>query len=296
MKAMFNPPRLPVELVHKGKVRNVYRVGDLLMLVATDRISAFDHVLPTPVPWKGRVLNQLSAFWFRKTRHLVRNHLVSTDPSDLPETLKPFAEELQGRFMLVRPASMLPVECVVRGYLAGSGFKEYQRKGTISGVVLPSGLGQWDRLPEPVFTPTTKAAPGTHDEPIDFDRVVELLGGDLASRLRQVSVELYRFASAYAAERGVIIADTKFEFGRVDGELVLCDELFTPDSSRLWDAACYRPGEPQEQFDKQFVRDYLDRIGWDRSPPAPELPEEVVKGTTERYLAVFERLTGRKPH
>jgi len=283
--------------VRAGKVRDLYRVDDRrLLLVASDRLSAFDVVLPTPIPDKGRVLTGLSRFWFERTAHLVPNHLLSTDPAALPVGLldERDAADLRGRMMIGRWVEVLPVECVVRGYLAGSGWKEYRRSGTVCGLALPPGLRESDRLPEPLFTPATKAPAGEHDENIPFERVERLISPDLARRVREASLLLYRFGAEVCARAGIILADTKLEFGvePESGALLLADELLTPDSSRLWDAATYAPGRSQASFDKQFVRDWLERRPWDKRTPGPELPGDVVAGTRARYVAAFERLTG----
>jgi|FLYN01.1.fsa_nt_gi phosphoribosylaminoimidazole-succinocarboxamide synthase len=275
----------------RGKVRDVYDAGEgRLVLVASDRVSAFDVVLPTEIPDKGRVLTGLSLFWFERTADLVGNHLLSADRRDLPP---PFREDpgLAGRAMLVRAARTIPLECVVRGYLAGSGWAQYREVGAVCAVRLPPGLREADRLPEPIFTPTTKAARG-HDAPLTFAEAGELVGRGLAERLRELSIALYERGAAVAEERGILVADTKFEFGFADGELILIDEVLTPDSSRFWPADGYRPGRPQPSFDKQFLRDWLDASGWDREPPAPALPDEVVAETALRYREAYERLTG----
>ncbi len=275
----------------RGKVRDIYDLGEDLLIVVTDRISAFDFVLPNGIPSKGRVLNLLSAFWLERTRHIVANHLKSVDVSDLPVALQPHAGELDGRFTIARKARMLPVECIVRGYLSGSGYKDYRRTGAVCGITLPGGLRESDRLPEPLFTPSTKAETG-HDENISFEEAARLVGHDLAAHMRDVSIALYGFAAAFALERGIIIADTKFEFGLVGDELVLCDEVLTPDSSRFWPADRYEPGRPQPSFDKQYVRDYLESIGWAKEPPVPALPDEVVQNTAQRYREAYHLLTG----
>ena len=275
----------------RGKVRDIYEVGDRLLIVATDRLSAFDVILPTPIPDKGRVLTQLSLFWFEKLKSVVPNHVVSA--RDFGNELAPFAAELSGRAMLVRKTEPIPIECVVRGYLAGSGWKDYQKTGAVCGISLPNGLRESDKLPEPIFTPSTKATSG-HDENISFEEVCRVTGSALAERLRDVSLEIYRRASEYAAERGIIIADTKFEFGLDGQELVWIDEALTPDSSRFWPAAGYEPGRAQPSFDKQFVRDYLERCGWSKQPPAPALPDEVVAGTQAKYREAYRRLVGRE--
>ncbi len=283
-----------VRLLKRGKVRDIYEINGQLLIVATDRISAFDVVLPTPIPDKGRILNRLSVFWFERTKHIVPNHLLAFKEADLPEPLKSHADLLRDRFMLVRKATVIPIECVVRGYLYGSAWKDYQATGEVCGIKLPTGMKLAEKLPEPIFTPATKAQVG-HDENIPFGEVVNLLGKELAERLRDLSIQIYQFAAAHAEERGLILADTKFEFGIAeDGTLMLIDELLTPDSSRFWDASTYEPGKPQENFDKQFVRDYLESLNWNKEPPAPELPPEVVAKTRERYLEAYRRLTGEE--
>lgn len=276
----------------RGKVRDVYDLGDALLLVATDRLSAFDCVFPDPIPDKGKVLNQLSAFWFERTRHLVPNHVIATDVHAFPEPLRAHAATLTGRATLARKLKMLPIECVARGYLAGSGWKEYHERGTICGIRLPPGLKESEALPEPLFTPATKAESG-HDENIPFDTAVRILGGEAAGRVRDLTLALYRDACAHATEKGILIADTKFEFGYAGATLTIADEMLTPDSSRFWPASSYRPGGPQASLDKQFVRDYVERLGWDKRAPAPRLPAEIVQGLRSRYLDIFGRLTGR---
>ena len=281
--------RLP--LVHRGKVRETYEVDDRhLLLVATDRLSAFDVVFDQPIPDKGAVLTRLSAWWFEQLAHLGRSHFVSADPDDLPEEAR--AAELASRSMLVRRADRVDAECVVRGYLAGSGWAEYRRDGTVCGHPLPAGLQEADRLPEPIFTPSTKAEVG-HDENISRAQLADLVGGDLARQLEERSIALYVEGARRAAEVGLILADTKFEFGWIDGELAVIDEVLTPDSSRFWDAAHYAPGSSPQSFDKQFVRDFVAASAWDKEPPAPTLPDEVIRGTRDRYVAAYERLTGR---
>ncbi len=290
--------RLAEAFVRAGKVRDLYRVGDdRLLLVASDRLSAYDVVLPTPIPDKGRVLTGLSRFWFAQTGHIVPNHLLSTDPADVPGDITDGDPDalaaLRGRMMLGRLAEVLPIECVVRGYLSGSGWKAYLDDGAVCGVRLPSGLRESDRLPAPIFTPATKAPMGEHDENIPFESVETLVGAELAARVRDVSLALYRHGAEVCARAGIILADTKFEFGLLpSGELLLIDEVMTPDSSRFWDAASYRPGGPQASFDKQYVRDWLVAQDWDKTPPGPELPLDVVAGTRARYVAAFERITG----
>jgi phosphoribosylaminoimidazole-succinocarboxamide synthase len=273
----------------RGKVRDIYDLGDQLLIVATDRLSAFDVILPTPISDKGRVLTQLSLFWFDLFKDVIPNHVLSAD--HFPAPFNAYRDELAGRSMIVRKTEPLPVECVVRGYVSGSGWKDYAATGKISGIELPPGLRESDRLPAPIFTPSTKAAAG-HDQNISFEQVVSLIGQELATQVKAVSIDLYQRAAAYAEPRGVILADTKFEFGLVDGELMWIDEALTPDSSRFWPAAQYKPGGAQPSFDKQFVRDYLERIRWTKVPPAPELPPEVVAATSEKYLEAFRILTG----
>ncbi|MFA5140457.1 MAG: phosphoribosylaminoimidazolesuccinocarboxamide synthase [Elusimicrobiota bacterium] len=284
---------LGLKLLRRGKVRDVYDLGDTLLLVATDRISAFDHVLQPPIPEKGRLLTQLSAFWFAKTRSLVPNHMVSADLSEILPRIAPArldARTYDGRVMLGRKAERIDVECVARGYLAGSGWKEYQKNGKVCGHRLPKGLFEAGRLPEPIFTPAAKADTG-HDRNISRRELARTVGAELARELEDLTLRLYSEAAAHMESRGLILADTKFEFGRIDGKLCVIDEMLTPDSSRFWDLAAYKPGSSPESFDKQFVRDYLERIGWDKNPPAPTLPPDVVAGTTARYREAFERVT-----
>jgi phosphoribosylaminoimidazole-succinocarboxamide synthase len=284
--------------VRSGKVRDLYRVDDdRLLLVASDRLSAFDVVLPTPIPDKGRILTGLSRFWFSETTDIVANHLISTDPTDLPDEITrgdpSLIADLRGRIMLGRHADVLPVECVVRGYLSGSGWKDYRASGAICGIRFPNGLRESDRLPSAIFTPAWKAPAGQHDENILFHRVRELVGDDLAERVRTISLALYARGAALCERVGIILADTKFEFGLLpSGELLLIDEVMTPDSSRFWDAATYEPGRAQASYDKQFVRDWLEQQAWDKTAPGPELPDDVVAGTRSRYVEAFERITG----
>jgi phosphoribosylaminoimidazole-succinocarboxamide synthase len=289
--------------VHSGKVRDIYALGDevsastagdRLLMVTSDRISAFDVVMAEQIPHKGRVLTAMSAYWFGETADLVAGHLLSTDVADLPPEARARAPEadLEGRVMITRRADMLPVECIVRGYLSGSAWKEYRAIGTMHGVALPSGLRESERLPEPLFTPSTKAEAGDHDENVSFDRAVELVGGRLATQLRDVCIALYRRGAARARDQGIIIADTKFELGLIDGELILCDEVLTPDSSRFWPVDGYREGTTLPSFDKQPVRDYLDALDWDKRPPPPALPPDVVEATSRRYIDAYERITG----
>lgn len=280
-------------LFARGKVRDLYAANGHLLFVATDRISAFDYVLPTGIPRKGQVLTQLSLFWFDFLRDLVANHVVAADVDQYPAALRSLRHLLEGRSMLVRRAKMVPIECVVRGYLSGSGWKDYQRTGSVCGIRLPPGLVESDRLPEPLFTPATKAETG-HDINISFEETAASVGQETAEQLRDLSLAIYRRAAEYAEKRGIIIADTKFEIGFVNEELVLADEVLTPDSSRFWPVAGYRPGGPQPSFDKQYVRDYLEQIGWNKQPPAPELAPEVVARTSEKYMEAYRRLTGRE--
>ena len=281
-----------VERYGRGKVRDVYSVGGQLVIVATDRISAFDYILPTGIPDKGKVLTQLSIFWFDLLRDLTPTHFISAQVDEYPPPLPAFRDQLEGRSMLVKRAKMIEIECVARGYISGSGWKEYQKQGTVCGIRLPNGLRESDKLPEPIFTPATKAQTG-HDENVSFDTVVSLIGAELAGRLRDLTLSIYTRGAQYAETRGIIIADTKFEFGFVGDELVLGDEVLTPDSSRFWPAESYRPGGPQFSFDKQFVRDYLESIHWNKQPPAPPLPPEVAQRTAEKYREAYAELTGR---
>jgi len=283
------PPR-------RGKVRDVYDLGEALLIVASDRLSAYDHVLRPGIPGKGKILNQLSNFWFGRLSHVIPNHLLATEPEDFPAVLAPYADRLRGRAVLARKARVVPFECVARGFLAGSGYREYVRQGTVCGIPLPAGLERASQLPQPIFTPATKAEQG-HDENVDFATVSASLGPDLAEALRGLTLDLYHEGAGRATERNLILADTKFEFGHAldSGELLLIDEVLTPDSSRYWDIANWRPGEEPVSFDKQFVRNWLDESGWDKESPPPELPDDVVRGTFERYLQAFQRLTGREP-
>jgi phosphoribosylaminoimidazole-succinocarboxamide synthase len=278
-----------LKLRARGKVRDIYEVGDRLLIVATDRLSAFDVVLPTPIPDKGRVLTQLSLFWFDRLADVVPNHVLTAENFD--GELAPFKASLEGRAMLVRKTDPIQIECVVRGYISGSGWKDYQKTGKICGISLPSGLRESDQLPEPIFTPSTKATSG-HDENISFEETISRIGQPLAERLRDTSLKIYRLASDHAAARGIIIADTKFEFGLIGNEMIWIDEALTPDSSRFWPADQYVPGKAQPSFDKQFVRDYLERIGWNKQPPGPALPPEVVTGTQQKYRDAFQQITG----
>jgi phosphoribosylaminoimidazole-succinocarboxamide synthase len=281
-----------VTLFKKGKVRNVYEVGDKLLIVATDRISAFDWVLPSLIPFKGKVLTQLSKFWFDFVALACPNHVIATETSEFPARLQPFKDILDKRSMLVRKTRVVPVECVVRGYLSGSGWKEYRIAGKICGIKIPKGLRESDRLEEPIFAPSTKAEQG-HDENVSFKEVQKLIGASLAQKIRKVSLELYQKAALYAVSKGIIIADTKFEFGLVGDELLLIDEIFTPDSSRFWPLATYEPGKSQPSLDKQFVRDYLETTSWDKNSPPPVLPDEIVAKTSQKYLEIYRLLTGQ---
>jgi phosphoribosylaminoimidazole-succinocarboxamide synthase len=282
-----------VERYGRGKVRDVYSVNEGLVIVATDRISAFDYILPTGIPDKGKVLTQLSIFWFDFLKDVTPTHFLTANVSDYPAPLPNFRDQLEGRSMLVKRAKMVEIECVARGYISGSGWKEYKQQGTVCGIKLPAGLKESDKLPEPIFTPATKAQTG-HDENVSYEHVVSLIGEELASRLRDLTLEIYTRGAKYAETRGIIIADTKFEFGFVGDELVLGDEVLTPDSSRFWPAETYKPGGAQFSYDKQFVRDYLESIHWNKQPPAPPLPEDVAARTGEKYRQAYQVLTGRE--
>lgn len=282
-----------LKLHSRGKVRDIYDLDDSLLIVATDRVSAFDVIMPTPIPDKGLILTQLSLFWLEFMSEVVEHHLLGTDPRTYPAGCQPYAGELAGRSMRVRKATVLPVECIVRGYLSGSGWKDYRKTGQVCGVALPPGLEEAMQLPEPIFTPSTKATLGGHDENISFAEMARRIGQELASQVRATSLEIYGRGAAYARARGILLADTKFEFGLVDGRLILVDEVMTPDSSRFWAADRYRVGASPESFDKQYLRDYLIRSGWKVSDPAPDLPPEVVANTRARYLEALERLTGK---
>ena len=280
-------------LFARGKVRDLYAIEGKLLFVATDRISAFDYVLGTGIPEKGRVLTQLSLFWFDFLKNIVRNHLITADVDQYPQPLRKYADQLRGRSMLVKKAQMIDIECVARGYLSGSGWKEYQKTGAVCGIKLPQGLKESDKLPGPIFTPATKAVTG-HDENISFEEMVKHTGQELAEQLRDLTLKIYSTAADYAAGRGIIIADTKFEFGRTEEGLVLADEVLTPDSSRFWPADKYQPGRAQESFDKQFVRDYLEDIKWNKQPPAPSLPDDVARKTSEKYIQAYTTVAGRE--
>ena len=275
----------------RGKVRDIYDAGENLLMVATDRISAFDFILPDEIPFKGEVLNRISAFWFDKFADIVPNHLVSIDPADFPEEFAEYRDYLAGRAMLVKKAQTIPIECIVRGYLTGSGKKTYDENGTVCGIQLPEGLTEASKLPEPLFTPSTKAEIGDHDENISFERCCEIVGEDIATQIRDLSLKIYKAAAEYAATRGIIIADTKFEFGVIDGRVTLIDECLTPDSSRFWPAASYEEGKIQPSYDKQFVRNWL-KANWDMTGETPHLPAEVIDGTSERYREAFQIITG----
>ena len=293
MTTALTTTNLPgIERVGSGKVRDVYSIGDDLLIVATDRISAFDCILPQGIPGKGRVLTQMSLFWFDLLRGVIPNHLITADVNAFPSHLLAYRDQLEGRSMLVKRCRMEPIECVARGYISGSGWKDYKRTGAICGIQLPAGLVESDRLPEPIFTPATKAESG-HDENISFEAAESLIGRQTAALLRDVTLRIYGKASAYAESRGIIIADTKFEFGWNNGALLLADEVLTPDSSRFWPRGEYAPGGPQKSFDKQFVRDYLETLDWNKQPPAPSLPADVIEKTAAKYREAYTRLTGR---
>ena len=283
-----------LQLYASGKVRDVYQLNDdRLLFVATDRISAFDYVLATGIPHKGRVLSQISLFWFEFLSDIVPSHVITADVDRYPQAVRKYADQLRGRSMLVQRAEMFPVECVVRGYISGSAWKEYKATGKVCGIELPAGLRESDAFPEPIFTPATKAVTG-HDENIPFEQMCKLVGSETAGQLRDITLKIYKKAAAYARSRGIIIADTKFEFGRTAQGITLADEVLTPDSSRFWPADQYRPGQPQESYDKQYVRDYLEKIRWNKQPPAPALPLEVARGTSEKYLEAYFQLTGHR--
>ncbi len=294
MAALLKTDLGPIPLLGRGKVRDLYAVDGALLLVATDRISAFDHVLATGIPDKGKILTQISLFWFDLLKELVPNHLITADVEEFPAALRPYSSQLQGRSMLVQQAAMFPVECVARGYLAGSGWKEYRSHGTVCGIPLPGGLEDGSRLPEPIFTPATKSQDGAHDENIAFDAVERQIGAAEAAELRRLTLAIYRKAAAHAEACGLILADTKFEFGKTAQGIILADEVLTPDSSRFWDQGAWKPGGAQPSFDKQFVRDYLEEIHWNKQAPAPGLPDAVVERTRAKYLEAFRRLTGRE--
>jgi len=281
-----------IKLLKRGKVRDVYDLGDKLLMIATDRISAFDVVMPDPIPDKGKILSKISLFWFDAIKPIVKNHVISSNVAEYPAECRKYYEELVGRSMLVKKAEPLPIECVVRGYLSGSGWSSYQENGEVCGIKLPKGLKESDQLPEPVFTPSTKEEVGTHDINIDFDETVKRIGRKLAEKIKELSIGIYIRGSELAAQKGIIIADTKFEFGIVENEIIIIDEVLTPDSSRFWPKDSYKPGGPQLSFDKQYLRDYLISIKWNRKPPAPSLPKDVIENTRSKYLEALKRLTG----
>jgi phosphoribosylaminoimidazole-succinocarboxamide synthase len=286
--------QIPNVFVRHGKVRDIYDLGDKLMLVASDRLSAFDVIMKTGIPCKGQVLTQISKFWFSFLTGVVENHLLSDDVKKYPKPFCDYAGQLAGRSMLVKKTQVLPVECIVRGYLAGSGWKEYQKQGTVCGIRPPAGLKQCDKLPDPIFTPSTKAEQGVHDENISFEKAVEIMGWEKASYVQNKSIEIFKKASVYAESKGIILADTKFEWGEIDGKIILIDEVLTPDSSRFWPRDKYQPGRDQESFDKQFVRNYLEDIKFNKSGPGVELPDDIVAKTAAKYIEGYERLTGKK--
>ena len=292
MTAIIKTDLTGVKLHGRGKVRDIYDLGEHFLIVATDRLSAFDVVLPIPIPNKGKVLTQMSAFWFDRFKDVVPNHVVATDVGDYPKNLYPFRDQLEGRSMLVKKARVFPVECVARGFLTGSGLKDYVKTSSVCGISLPPGLRDSDRLPEPIFTPATKAKTG-HDENISEERAAKIIGQDVVRRLKELTLTLYGRGVEYALTRGIIVCDTKFEFGLIDGKITIVDEMLTPDSSRFWPADQYSPGKPQPSFDKQFVRDYLEKIGWNKQPPAPELPNDIVNATSGKYVEALRLLTGR---
>ena len=294
MSAVISTTELKtLSLKGRGKVRDIYDLGDHLLIVATDRISAFDVVMPNPIPDKGRVLTQLSKFWFDLTKDIVPNHIISADIKDFPPACRPYENTLRDRSMWVVKTEVVPVECVVRGYLSGSGWVEYEKTGEVCGILLSRGLVESSKLEEPIFTPATKAEMGEHDENITFERMEKIVGNELARQLRSLSLAIYKRARDFAEKKGIIIADTKMEFGVKDGKVILIDELLTPDSSRFWPKDTYRPGVPQQSFDKQFLRDYLLSLQWNKTPPAPELPEEIIQKTRKKYLEAYEKLVGK---
>lgn len=280
-----------LNLIKRGKVRDIYDLGDHLLMVATDRISAFDVVMPNPIPEKGKILTQISLYWFEIMKPVVLNHVISANVDDYPEICRPYSEILRGRSMLVKKAEPLPIECIVRGYISGSGWNDYQMSGNVCGIKLPEGLKESDKLPEPVFTPSTKAESGLHDVNIDFEKTVEKIGKPLAEKVRTLSLKIYKKGADLAYEKGIIIADTKFEFGLLGGNLILIDEILTPDSSRFWPRTSYKPGGAQKSFDKQYLRDYLISINWNKKPPAPSLPKNVIDNTRSKYLEAYRQLT-----
>ncbi len=293
MQALFETNLSSVPLLHRGKVRDIYDLGDRLLIVATDRISAFDVVLPTPIPDKGKILTFMTLFWLDFLKDLIENHLITADVERYPEVLKPYKDLLKNRSMLVKKAKVLPVECIVRGYITGSAWKEYQERGEVCGIKLPEGLKECAKLPEPIFTPSTKAELGKHDINLTFEEMKKIIGEELSERVKEISLKLYSKASAYAEKRGIIIADTKFEFGLYEDRLILVDEVLTPDSSRFWPKEEYEPGKPQKSFDKQFIRDWLKNSGWKEGTPPPPIPKDIVFKTREKYLEALKRLTGK---
>ena len=292
MKSIYQTEFEGLKLIKRGKVRDIYDAGEHLLIVATDRLSAFDCVFPEPIPMKGIVLTQISRYWFENTKDIIENHIASFEVEDLPENAKKYADELRGRTMLARKTDPLPVECVVRGYLHGSGWKEYKKTGSVCGIELPEGLREKDKLPEPIFTPATKAETG-HDENITFERTVDIIGKETADFVKNVSMNLYSFGHEKLLKSGITLVDTKYEFGRIDNRIILIDECMTPDSSRFYVAETYGPDQPSQSFDKQYVRDYLETTDWDKTPPAPHLPDEIVKGASERYLEAYKIITGK---
>jgi phosphoribosylaminoimidazole-succinocarboxamide synthase len=290
-KAVIETDFETLNLIKRGKVRDIYNLDNCLLMVATDRISAFDVVMPDPIPEKGKILTQISLFWFEIIKPVLPNHVISADVDDYPEICRPYSEILRGRSMLVKKAEPLPIECIVRGYISGSGWNDYQISGSVCGIKLPEGLKESDKLPQPVFTPSTKAESGVHDVNIDFNETVEKIGKPLAETVRTLSLKIYTKGADLAYKKGIIIADTKFEFGLLNGELILIDEILTPDSSRLWPQPSYKPGGTQNSFDKQYLRDYLLSIKWNKQPPAPSLPQNVIKNTHNKYLEAFQQLT-----
>jgi len=290
VNAVFETDFPELKLLKRGKVRDIYDLGDNLLMVASDRISAYDVIMPNPVPDKGSILTQISLFWYSVMSSLVGNHLISSDVDEYPEVCKQYSDSLRDRSMLVKKADPLPIECVVRGYISGSGWKAYMDSGIVCGIRLPEGLKESDQLAEPIFTPSTKEEAGAHDINIDFEETVRLIGKDRAEKVKELSLAIYKKGSDLAAEKGIIIADTKFEFGIIDGELILIDEILTPDSSRFWPKASYQPGGPQNSFDKQYLRDYLSSLNWDKTPPAPSLPDEVVQNTYKKYMEALTAL------
>jgi phosphoribosylaminoimidazole-succinocarboxamide synthase len=292
-QTLFETQFKDIQLLKRGKVRDVYDLGDQILMVASDRISAFDVVMPDTIPQKGRILNQISLFWFKVMESICPNHVITSNVEEYPEVCKRYAEILDGRSMLVKKTNPLPIECVVRGYISGSGWKSYQKSGQICGIQLSDGLKESEKLPEPIFTPSTKEELGLHDINISFDEAVERIGQTMAERVKALSISIYKKGAELADEKGIIIADTKFEFGIVDNELILIDEVLTPDSSRFWPKSEYKPGGSQKSFDKQYLRDYLLSINWNQKPPAPSLPENVITGTRDKYLEALQKLTGK---